>query len=72
MQSAPGAVSWRHLFNQPPEITMNTAALTKVAISLGILYAVHKFVPNQAVKVAAMGAMGVVVAKQIPYVQEAL
>lgn len=51
---------------------MNTAALTKIAIALGITYAVYKFVPNQAVKAAAMGVAGVIVAKQVPYVNEAI
>lgn len=51
---------------------MNTAALTKIAISLAACYAVVKFVPNQSAKAAALGVAGVVVARQIPYVQDAL
>jgi hypothetical protein len=49
---------------------MNTEQLTKLAIGLGILYAVYRFGPNQAVKAATLGIMGVAVAKQVPYVKD--
>jgi hypothetical protein len=63
----------RPLTTQPPtENAMNTAALTKLAIALGATYAAYKFIPNQSVKAAALGVMGVIVAKQVPYVNEAL
>lgn len=52
------------------EITMNTAALTKVGIALGILYAAYRFVPNASVKAAVLGVGGVIVAKQLPYVKD--
>lgn len=51
---------------------MDTSKLMPSAIALAILYGVAKFVANPMVKAAAYGAMGVVVAKQIPYVKEAL
>lgn len=51
---------------------MDTAKLVPVAIGLGIALAVAKFAPNQMVKAAALGAAGVIVARQIPYVREAL
>jgi hypothetical protein len=51
---------------------MDTSKLMPLGIALAILYGVSKFVPNQMVKAAAFGAMGVIVAKQIPYVKEAL
>ncbi len=51
---------------------MDTAALTKTAMALGILYAIHKFVPNAAVKAAAYGVAGVIVAKQLPIVKDAI
>ena len=51
---------------------MDTAALTKLAIALGVSFAVAKFVSNPWVKGAAVGVMGVIVAKQVPYVREAL
>ena len=51
---------------------MDTAQLTKMAIALGILYAVQKFAPQQWVKAAAIGAAGVIVLKQVPYVKDAL
>ena len=51
---------------------MDTAALTKSAIALGVLYAVSKFVPNPMVKAAAYGVMGMIAAKHIPFVQDAI
>ncbi len=46
--------------------------LTKTAIALAIVYGIYKFVPNQAVKAAALGVAGTIVARQIPYVQDAV
>lgn len=51
---------------------MDTSKLVPLAIALGICYAVAKFSTSATVKAAALGTMGVIVAKQIPYVQEAL
>jgi NAD(P)H-dependent flavin oxidoreductase YrpB (nitropropane dioxygenase family) len=51
---------------------MDTSKLVPLGIALGICYAVQHFVKNQAVKAAAIGVAGVIVAKQIPYVQDAL
>lgn len=51
---------------------MDTATLTKAALAVGICIAVAKFVPNQIVKAAAYGVAGVIVAKQIPIVQDAM
>lgn len=51
---------------------MDTAALTKAAIGLGIALAVAKFVSNSAVKAAAYGVAGIIVARQIPFLQDAI
>ena len=51
---------------------MDTSKLMPSAIALGILYGISHFVKSPMVKAAAYGAMGVIVAKQIPYVQDAL
>lgn len=51
---------------------MDTSKLVPAAIALGICYAASKFSTNSMVKAAAYGAMGVIVAKQIPYVKDAL
>lgn len=51
---------------------MDSAALTKAALGLGVALAIAKFVPNQAVKAAAYGVAGMIVAKQIPFVQDAI
>jgi hypothetical protein len=51
---------------------MDTSKLVPIAIALGIAYAASKFSSNPAVKAAAYGVAGVVIAKQIPYLQDAL
>lgn len=51
---------------------MDTSKLMPAAVALALLYGVSRFVSNPMVKAATLGAMGVIVAKQIPYVQDAL
>lgn len=51
---------------------MNTEKLIPVSIALGICYAVTRFSTNAAVKAAAYGVAGVVIARQVPYLQDAL
>lgn len=51
---------------------MDQAAMVKLAIAAGVAFGVYKFVGNQAVKGAALGVLGVIVARQIPYVNAAL
>ena len=51
---------------------MDANKLMPTAIALGILYGISHFVKNQSVKAACLGAMGVIAAKQIPYVQDVL
>lgn len=51
---------------------MDQATLIKLGMAVGITFGVYKFVKNQAVKAAALGVLGTVVAKQIPYVKDAL
>ena len=41
-------------------------------LALGVAFAVWKFSKSTNVKSAALGVMGTVIAKQIPYVQDAL
>lgn len=50
---------------------MDTSKLLPTAIALGICYAVAKFVPNPMVKAGAYGVMGVIVARNVPYVKTA-
>lgn len=42
------------------------------AIAVGAAFAVYHFAKNTAVKTAALGVIGTVIAKQLPYVQDAL
>lgn len=42
------------------------------AIALAIVYGVWKFAPNASAKAMALGAGGVIVGKNIPYVKNAL
>jgi hypothetical protein len=51
---------------------MDTAKLTKMAIALGMCYALYRFGPGQVFKAAAIGVGGVIVAKQVPYLSDAL
>lgn len=51
---------------------MDQAALMKISIALAIVYGVYKYVKNDAVKAAALGVGGIIVAKQIPYVRDAI
>jgi hypothetical protein len=51
---------------------MDTTKLVPAGIALAICYAVSKFVPNPMVKAGAYGVMGLIVAKQVPFVQDAL
>ena len=51
---------------------MNQAAMMKTGIALAIVFAVYKFVPHQAVKAAALGVGGIIVAKNVPYVKDAV
>lgn len=37
-------------------------------IAAGIVYAIYRFAPNQAIKAAALGVAGTMVAGYIPYV----
>lgn len=46
------------------------AQLIKLAITGAALFAVYKFVPNQAVKAMALGAAGVVVLRNTPVVNQ--
>ena len=51
---------------------MDTSKLVPAGIALAILYGVSHFVKNPMVKAGAYGAMGVILAKQVPYVKDAL
>ncbi len=51
---------------------MDTSKIMPTAIALGILYGITHFVKNPQVKAAALGAMGVIAAKQLPYVRDVL
>ncbi|WP_048811559.1 hypothetical protein [Methylobacillus flagellatus] len=51
--------------------TANSKWVT-IAIGAGIAFAVYKFAPGNHVKGAALGVLGMIVARQIPYVNTAL
>lgn len=51
---------------------MDTTKLIPAGIALAIAYAASRFVPNPMVKAAAYGVMGVIIAKQVPYVKDAI
>lgn len=53
-------------------MNLTTADMTKLGIALGICFAAYKFVPNPAIKAAALAVGAVVIAKRVPYVSAAL
>lgn len=50
---------------------MDTSKLMSIAIAAGIVWAAYKF-GNGPVKGAALGVAGVIVARNVPYVQDVL
>lgn len=52
-------------------MNLTASQITKLGIALGACYAAYKFGPAP-VKAAALGVMGTIIAKQIPYVSDAL
>lgn len=53
-------------------MNLTSSQITKIGLALAICYGAYRFVPNAAVKAAALGVAGTIVAKQIPYVSDAL
>lgn len=53
-------------------MNLTTAQMTSIGIALAAVYAAFKFAPNAHVKAAALGVGGVILAKQLPYIQDAL
>lgn len=51
---------------------MTQENLLKLAMAAGATFAIYKFAPSSAVKAAALGVMGVIVARQLPIVGPAL
>lgn len=53
-------------------MNLSTQQLTNIGLGLAVCFGVYKFVGHPAAKAAALGVAGVIVAKQIPFVQDAL
>lgn len=51
---------------------MSQSEIVRTGMALAIAFAAYKFIPNPAAKAAALGVLGIIVAKQIPYVQDAV
>lgn len=51
---------------------MSQSQIVKLALALGITWGIYRFAPWPAAKAAALGVGGVIVAKQLPYVGDAL
>lgn len=51
---------------------MDTTKLVPAGIALAICYGVAKYISNPMVKAGAYGVMGMIVARQIPYVKDAI
>lgn len=53
-------------------MNLTTTEITKAGLGLAVCYAIYRFVAHPAAKAAALGVAGVIVAKRLPYVSEAL
>lgn len=53
-------------------MNLTTSQLTKLAIGVGICAGIYKFVSNPLVKTAAVGVAAVIVARQAPFLGDAL
>ncbi len=51
---------------------LTSSQITRMGLGLAMCAAAYKFVSNPIVKAAAAGVAGVIIAKQIPYVSDAL
>lgn len=51
---------------------MDVSKLLPTAITVGLAFAVAKFVPNPMVKAAAYGVIGVAIARQVPVVKNGI
>ena len=61
-----------HLFTNRPGPTMDTSNLMPMAISAAILYGAYHFIKQPALRAMVLGAAGVIIAKNIPYLKEQL
>jgi hypothetical protein len=52
--------------------SMTQAEMTKIAMAVGALFVVYKFVPHPAAKTAAVAVAGVIVAKRVPILADVL
>lgn len=55
-----------------PAMNLTTTQITRMGMALAICAAAYKLIDNGAVKTAAVAVAAVIVAKQVPYVQDAL
>lgn len=53
-------------------MNLTSSQLTKLGVALGMCFAAYKFVGHPAVKAMALGTAGVIIAKKLPYVGDAL
>lgn len=59
-------------FNLNQETQMDVQKYLPALIGVGLCVAIAKYAPNAMVKAAALGAAGVIVGKQLPYIGAAL
>lgn len=53
-------------------MNLTSSQITRIGLALGICAAAYKFVSNPMVKTASVAVAAVIVAKQVPYVSDAL
>jgi hypothetical protein len=53
-------------------MNLNTSQLTKLGVALGLCYGLYRFVDKPAVRTAAIAVGAVIIARQAPFVGDAL
>lgn len=51
---------------------MDSTLLTKAALGVGVAFAVAHFVKNEKVRAGCYGVIAMIVAKQVPFVKDAI
>lgn len=53
-------------------MNLTSSEITKAGLGLAVCYAIYKMVNHQAAKAAALGVAGVIIAKRLPFVSDAM
>lgn len=53
-------------------MNLTSSQLTKIAVALGGCFAAYKFIDKPEARTMALAVAGVIIARQLPYIQDAL